>query len=172
MRKLRLVAILAFALGAVSAGPAPAAQDNVYNVTPVVSNGYLPTAKPPDPNLVNAWGLVAGPTTPWWVSDNGADISTLYNAAGTKQGLEVHVNSAPTGVVFANIPPNFPVGPANRSAIFIWSTETGTIQGWHPTVANTAQAKVTTAGAVYKGLAIAATATGPQLYASDFTQGR
>jgi uncharacterized protein (TIGR03118 family) len=172
MRKLRLVAILAFALGAVSAGPAPAAQDNVYTVTPLVSNGYLPTAKPPDPNLVNAWGLVAGPTSPWWVSDNGTDLSTLYRGDGTKIGLEVHVNTAPTGIVFANIPGNFPVGALNRPAIFIFSTESGTIQGWHPTVGNTAQVKVTTAGAVYKGLAIAATATGPQLYASDFTQGR
>src|SRR5262252_10713635 len=26
-----------------------------------------------DTALVNAWGLVAGPTTPWWVSDNGTD---------------------------------------------------------------------------------------------------
>ena len=32
--------------------------------------------------------------------------------------------------------------------------------------------KVTTPGAVYKGLAIAISATGPQLYASDFVDGR
>src|SRR5262249_20182633 len=31
-----------------------------------------------DPNLVNAWGLSHGPNTPLWVSDNGADVSTLY----------------------------------------------------------------------------------------------
>ena len=36
-----------------------------------------------DGNLVNAWGLTAGPTTPWWVSDNGTDKSTLYNGDGT-----------------------------------------------------------------------------------------
>ena len=30
-----------------------------------------------DPLLVNAWGIAHGPTTPWWVSDNGTGVSTL-----------------------------------------------------------------------------------------------
>ncbi len=168
---LRLVAVGVAVLAAVvAASQAPAAQDNSYTVTPLVSNGGVPAPKT-DPHLVNAWGLVASPTSPWWVSDNGADLSTLYRADGSKVPLEVHVNSAPTGLVFANIPGNFPVG-ANQPAIFIWSTETGTIQGWHPTLGNTAQVKVTTVGAVYKGLAIAISATGPQLYATDFADAR
>src|SRR5713101_6903632 len=176
MTKTQLIRLLAVGaavlVGAVAAGSAPAAQDdNSYTVHPLISNGGVP-APMTDPHLVNAWGLTAGPTSPWWVSDNGVDLSTIYKADGSKQGLEVHVDSAPTGAVFANIPGNFPVGPANRSAIFIWSTETGTIQGWHPTIGTTAQAKVTSPGAVYKGLAIATTATGPRLYATDFTQGR
>ena len=44
-----------------------------------------------DPDLKNAWGLTSGPTSPWWVSDNGTNKSTLYNAAGVKQGLIVSV---------------------------------------------------------------------------------
>ena len=32
-----------------------------------------------DPNLVNGWGIVHGPATPWWVANNGTDTSTLYN---------------------------------------------------------------------------------------------
>jgi hypothetical protein len=32
-----------------------------------------------DPNLVNAWGAAYGPTSPLWVSDNGTDVSTLYD---------------------------------------------------------------------------------------------
>jgi hypothetical protein len=32
--------------------------------------------------LVNAWGLVAGPSTPWWVADDGTDVSTLYDGDG------------------------------------------------------------------------------------------
>ncbi|HYM83791.1 MAG TPA: TIGR03118 family protein, partial [Candidatus Dormibacteraeota bacterium] len=34
-----------------------------------------------DPSLVNAWGMSFGPTTPVWVSDNGADVATLYRGA-------------------------------------------------------------------------------------------
>src|SRR5438552_15856536 len=35
-----------------------------------------------DPHLVNAWGLVAGPSTPWWVSNNYTNSSTLYDGTG------------------------------------------------------------------------------------------
>src|SRR5256885_9376967 len=41
-----------------------------------------------DAGLVNAWGLVASATSPWWVADNGADLSTLYNGnTGAKVAL-------------------------------------------------------------------------------------
>jgi hypothetical protein len=36
-----------------------------------------------DTALVNPWGVSHGPTTPFWVSDNGTDASTLYAADGT-----------------------------------------------------------------------------------------
>src|ERR1700748_2484465 len=39
-----------------------------------------------DPNLLNPWGLTASGTSPFWVSDNGAGVSTLYNASGVAQG--------------------------------------------------------------------------------------
>ena len=32
-----------------------------------------------DPGLVNPWGLAASPAGPWWVSDNNAGVSTIYN---------------------------------------------------------------------------------------------
>src|ERR1041384_4380980 len=44
----------------------------------LLSDGAIPADRT-DPNLVNAWGLVAGPTTPWWISDNGTGKSTLFN---------------------------------------------------------------------------------------------
>jgi hypothetical protein len=40
------------------------------------------TAANLDPNLVNAWGMSRGTGSPWWISDNGTGLSTLYNAAG------------------------------------------------------------------------------------------
>src|SRR5437660_848934 len=48
-----------------------------------------------DPNLINPWGLVAGPTSPFWVSDNNAGVSTLYTGQGKTVPLVVNVPPAP-----------------------------------------------------------------------------
>src|SRR2546422_3796742 len=64
-----------------------------------------------DPDLVNPWGLSSSPTSPIWVSDNGAHVSTLYDGAGAKIGLTVQIpgptnlpTGTPTGTVFNNTP--------------------------------------------------------------------
>ncbi len=173
---VKKIGILAFALAAVAVLTAPCAaavSPNRYTVTPLVSNNGVPGTVV-DANLVNAWGLVAGPATPWWVADNGADLSTLYNATGAKRALEVGVAGAPTGLVFNCDSTSFRVGSSNAGALFIFATEGGTIAGWHPSLGTVAQVKVDSsgAGAVYKGLAIASTATGLQLYATDFANAR
>ena len=62
---------------------ATAAASGSFTVTPLVSNNGVPGTTPDD-NLVNAWGLAAGPATPWWVADNGTGVSTLYTGAGAK----------------------------------------------------------------------------------------
>jgi uncharacterized protein (TIGR03118 family) len=168
MKLHRVVIVCALVAGAVAAAPAPGAPKGSFTATPLTSNGGVPAPKT-DAHLVNAWGLVSGPTTPWWVADNGADLSTLYNATGTKQALEVHVAGAPTGVVFNGTTGAFPVGTA-ATGRFIFDTEAGQILAWAAGAAATPE--VTTPGAVYKGLAIATTATGPQLYATDFANGK
>src|SRR5262249_56636829 len=53
-----------------------------------------------DPHLVDAWGLVAGPTTPWWVDNATTNTSTLYDGTGTVLPLVVSVPGQPTGIVF------------------------------------------------------------------------
>src|SRR5437016_13104656 len=135
-----------------------------YEQHNLVSDGAVP-ADLVDAALVNAWGLVASATSPWWVADNGTDSSTLYNGStGAKLSLRVSVPSAPTGVVF-NGGTGFVVtsGSTSGAARFIFATEQGTILGWNPAVAAT-QAVVgvdnSAGGAVYKGLAIASTAAG------------
>src|SRR5436190_23353351 len=79
--------------------PLQAAEGNSYTVTPLVSDvaGAAPVL---DPNLQNAWGLTASSTSPRWVADNGASVSTLYNGQGVKQALTVSagLNGAPTDV--------------------------------------------------------------------------
>ncbi|TLZ60372.1 MAG: TIGR03118 family protein [Methanobacteriota archaeon] len=165
------LAVLAFSIAPASARSHAEDGDNGYAVTALVSSDGVPGTVV-DPDLVNAWGLAASSTSPWWVADNHADVSTLYNAAGAKLGLTVAVAGGPTGLVF-NGGTGFPVGPSNGAARFIFSTEGGTISGWNPSVGTTSQVTVdrSAAGAIYKGLAIANTATGAQIYATDFWNG-
>ena len=91
-----LVVVLAAA--ATIAASAAASSGGSFIVTPLFSNNGVPGTTT-DTNLVNAWGLGAGPTTPWWVSDNGMGVSTLYNGngTGTKIPLTVTVGDSPTG---------------------------------------------------------------------------
>ena len=77
-----------------------------YQVTNLVSN-QIGQGKHIDPLMVNAWGLVHAPGSPFWVSDQGSGWSTLYNGNGAIQGLKVLIPSAsgagpgsPTGIVF------------------------------------------------------------------------
>ncbi|HXG98220.1 MAG TPA: TIGR03118 family protein [Gemmatimonadales bacterium] len=141
----------------------------------LVSDGAV-SADHVDAALVNAWGLAASATSPWWVADNGTDSSTLYNGnTGATIALRVGVAGAPTGVVF-NGGASFVVtnGTASGPARFIFATESGTIAGWSPAVAVTRAALAvdnSAAGAVYKGLAIATTASGERLYATNFHAG-
>src|SRR5256714_9922380 len=89
-----------------------------------------------DSNLVNSWGLVHGPGTPWWVADNGTGVSTLYDGTGTILGLVVAIPNAPgtgpgnpTGIVFNGSPNDFLV--MGQHARFIFVSEDGTISAWN-----------------------------------------
>jgi len=153
--------------------PLQAAEDNAYTVTPLVSD-QLGAAPVHDTNLVNAWGLAASATSPWWVANNGTSTSTLYNG-NTGQPVplvvSVGVDSGPTGVVF-NGGSGFVVtsGSSSAPARFIFDSEDGLIRGWNPGVdpTNAVVAPATAdPDAIYKGLAIA----GGMLYASDFHNG-
>ena len=160
-----------------SGGGSPAAS-SPYTVTKLVGDVAGEGAQV-DPNLINAWGLVAGPSTPWWVSNNHTNTSTLYDGTGAVLPLVVTVPGAPTGIVF-NGGSGFVVTDGTNSgpATFIFSTESGVISGWNQAVPPPAATQALTGidrsgeGAIYKGLAIASTATGDQLYATDFHNAR
>jgi uncharacterized protein (TIGR03118 family) len=131
-----------------------------------------------DPHLVNPWGLSAGPTTPIWVSDNGADVSTLYS--GDTAGLPVKAaplvvsipDGAPTGQVF-NDTTSF-VLPDGTPARFLFASESGTLTGWNPQLKpiTSAVTVATSPDAVYKGLALLHTNGSALLLAADFHHGR
>jgi len=149
-----------------------------YTLTKLVADTAGAAAQV-DPHLVNPWGLVAGPATPWWVSDNVTSLSTLYDGTGAVLPLVVTVPGAPTGIVF-NGGSGFVVsdGTDMGPATFIFATMSGVISGWNQAVPPPAATQALTgidrsgAGAIYKGLAIASTATGDQLYATDFHNAR
>jgi uncharacterized protein (TIGR03118 family) len=172
-RRQTVMLALALVLGAalVAASPLTAAERNAYTVTPLVSDqpGVAPHT---DGNLVNAWGLTAGPMTPWWVSDNGKNKSTLYGGDGTPRSLVVTVDGGPTGTVF-NGTSGF-VLPTGGKALFLFDSEDGIIRAWNGAQGTTAIVvkNRSDVGAIYKGLAIADTAAGPRLYAADFHNAR
>jgi uncharacterized protein (TIGR03118 family) len=138
-----------------------------------------PTVTNQDLHLINSWGLARSSTSAWWVSDNHTGFSTLYDGNGSPQKLVVTVptpkdatgTSAPTGTVF-NPTTSFEVAPG-RAAIFIFVTEDGTISGWNPKVNPTVAIRMVNrpGDAIYKGLAIAQTAKGAFLYATNFKTG-
>jgi uncharacterized protein (TIGR03118 family) len=188
-RLIHAVPIVAVAaLVPVLLGPA-AAQGYGYppvNPTPATVPGYKQVnlvsdqtgvALRTDPNLVNPWGISFGASTPFWVSDNGKGVSTLYQESGdtvpsATAPLVVTIPAppgatgaaSPTGTVL-NGTQGFALA-TGKPSLFLFATEDGTISGWSPSVDMThAILKVdNSAGAVYKGLAL----LGNQLFAANF----
>jgi uncharacterized protein (TIGR03118 family) len=169
----RAVLVLALLVGAalVVAAPLSAAKPAGFTVNALVSDqpGVAPVT---DPDLVNPWGLTSSAGSPWWVSDNGTDKSTLYNGAGAKQGLIVSVAGGPTGTVF-NPTAGFAL-PTGGKALFLFDGEDGIVRGWNGAQGTTAVVVKdrSDVGAIYKGLALADTPNGPRLYAADFHNAR
>jgi uncharacterized protein (TIGR03118 family) len=165
-----LVAISFFAVSLLIA-PQGQAQTG-YLQTNLVSD-VTGVAANTDPNLQNAWGIASSATSPFWVSDNGSGLSTLYNSSGTPQALVVTVPAAgsasggtPTGVVF-NGSSDFQIS-TGTAARFIFATEDGTISGWASGTQATVKVDNAPTSAVYKGLALGNNGTGNFLYAANF----
>jgi uncharacterized protein (TIGR03118 family) len=140
--------------------------DLVVNKSPLTDkNGIVHSSNQVDPNLLNPWGVTEIPTgSPFWISDNGAGVSTLYNVPTSAPNtvippVPVRVVSiptpvdllgrsgAPTGTVFniTTLPDPTKGGfvikgvdannnPTSAPARFIFATEDGTIVGWNPGV--------------------------------------
>jgi uncharacterized protein (TIGR03118 family) len=153
---------------------------NAYGVARLVAD-EAGQAKATDPNLVNAWGLAAGPTTPWWVNAADSDKAAIYDGKGAILPLSVDVAGGPTGLVF-NGGSSFVVSDGNGASgasLFLFATEAGTIRGWNsgvpmpsPSTQTFVVADRSSVDANYKGLAIASTANGDMLYAADFHNAR
>jgi uncharacterized protein (TIGR03118 family) len=144
-----------------------------YNLYPLVSDGPSVTAPLADSALVNGWGLSASATSPWWISNNKSNTSTLYSGVGSKNATVVTVAGGPTGTIANPGTVDFVISQNGSSgaARFLFDTLGGQILGWSPTV-NATNAIVavdnSAAGAEYTGLATA----NDRLYAADFHNAR
>jgi len=162
----------AFVLACVLIWPATSFAQK-YQQTNLVSNASGNGATTVDPSLVDPWGIARGTTSPWWVSDRAAGVSTLYTGAGTKVLLTVTVpNGSPTGVVFNGSPPDFFVTPGgNNSAHFIFVSLTGTISAWNSGAAAVVEIPGSP-NSVLTGVTIAQIGDDRFLYVADLRQGK
>src|SRR5712664_3755596 len=171
MRK-GILSVVAALVEVIILGSVQPAVAQFYTQRNLVSDGAVP-ADLVNTDVINAWGLVSGPTTPWWIADNGTGRTTLYNVgtgaiqatftvpgAGGQQGT-------PTGVVF-NGGTGFVVTNSGGTspARFIFASEDGTISGFRGApiviaVDNSAS------GAVYTGLATATPPTAHSLSSAN-----
>ena len=139
---------------------------------PTILNSDIAGISPfTDANLVNPWGMVATPSGPWWVSDNGTGLSTLYDGTGKTQALVVTIPGAgggsgvPTGIAF-NSTTDFKIG--GNATHFLFAGEDGTISGWSSGTSAVIAVDNSGASAVYKGLALGSASGANYLYAANF----
>jgi uncharacterized protein (TIGR03118 family) len=184
----KLPGLAAAALLTLSAGSFADAQN--YTQVNLVANtsGVAPVT---DPHLVNPWGMSRSSGSPWWISDNGTGLSTLYNGAGVINSLVVTIPKAnpasktfptgtPTGTIANGSPTDFVLAPG-AAADFLFATIDGTISGWNPTVGvasgstppstNAVVVVKTTDGSSYTGLTSATINGNRYLYAANFNKG-
>jgi len=163
---------------------------STYVRTDMVSdNTDIIPAAVEDPRLVNAWGLAFGPTSPFWINDNGTGLSTLYqynfgtglvdvlaqpSVVVPPPSIDPGATSAPTGIVF-NPANAFTPNPIFSGDLFIFATEDGTISGWQPSFGDNAVLRVDNTdpdGPVYKGLAMGVDGANVELFATNFRSGK
>lgn len=181
------------------AGANAAAAANSYKIDLLVSN--QPGAAHKDARLRNPWGIAFLPGGPFWIADNVAGLSTVYDGAGAINSVFVKIPlpapprrpdigkvSAPVGIV-SNTANNFFVdGDPSWPARFMFDSEDGTIAAWFSSEGtsstividnslNGANCKPKPAancqGAVYKGLALGTNKKhGALLFAANFRSGK
>jgi uncharacterized protein (TIGR03118 family) len=128
-----------------------------------------------DTNLVNAWGMSFSSSSPFWISDNGSGLSTLYavtnDSSGmahvVRQGLQVTIpgNGTPTGQAF-NSTREF------HTNLFLFVSEDGTISGWRGSLGTAAEVLVPGSDTnVYKGMTLVSNGPALVLLAANFRQG-
>src|SRR5579864_9617731 len=68
-----------------------------------------------DPGMINAWGNAISATSPFWLTNTGSGLSTVYSGAGsvTISTTRVTVPPAPSSGATIGTPTGIVVSPAN-----------------------------------------------------------
>lgn len=156
--------------------PMPARAELFSQINLVTDDQTINPAMLTDPNLKNAWGISFASASPFWVSDNGSGVATLYNVnpvtnATTMNSLVVSIppvpNGTPTGQVF-----NTGGSGAFNGNVFLFVSEDGTISGWRGALGTAAETlQIPDSANVYKGTALATINLNTYLYAANFRAG-
>jgi uncharacterized protein (TIGR03118 family) len=164
-----LITMAAFGIGAVVTCSSRA-EAAAYTQTDLVSD-VAGLAELTDPALKNPWGVSESATSPFWISDQGTGLSTLYTVNGTtvvsESALSV-ATASPTGQV-NNATTGFVVNGTTKPASFIFANLNGTITAWNSSLGTApgtpAAVEVTNPNASYTGLTIDKTTQ--QIYAAN-----
>jgi uncharacterized protein (TIGR03118 family) len=170
-RRLALIGLgFCWTLGLVGiAGPAEAG--DLFVAKPLATHAT-------DAQLINPWGISASDMSPFWISDNGAGVSTLYSVDPTTNVATKLSFPSPTGVV---IPGDgsvtgqvFNGGASFNGDRFLFVSEDGTISGWRSALGANAETLQTGLPAnIYKGVTLDTTTGGNSyLLSANFLSGK
>jgi uncharacterized protein (TIGR03118 family) len=127
-----------------------------------------------DARLLNAWGIAADASGNFLVCSNHNGDALWYDGAGMDVGTPITISAvdttalgAPAGVV-RNTTSDFKLPGTAEAAKMIFVTEDGLVLAWSSGLNAIKVADRSAAGAVYKGVAIAADGSDNFIYAANF----
>jgi uncharacterized protein (TIGR03118 family) len=162
------------------------ARGDVISITNLVTDDQTAnSAQITDPFLKNAWGISHTTGSPFWVSDNGAGVATLYQVNPNTDATTKVILGAPPdpsgGVVIPPPGSGTPTGQTFNTAagtgafsgdLFLFVSEDGTISGWRNALGTTAEVLQTADTAnVYKGTTLLTTGGHSYLLSANFRAG-
>lgn len=162
---------------AASLAQSPARAD-IIQTNLVTDDQSVNQAKITDPNLVNPWGISSspanpsGPMGPFWVSDNGTGVSTLYSVDPTTNAtaavplvVTIPGDGSVTGQAFNTT-------SAFNGDRFLFVNEDGTISGWRGALGTNAEVLQTAdPNNIYKGAALDVVNSNAYLLSANFGTG-
>jgi uncharacterized protein (TIGR03118 family) len=164
------------AAAAATAMALPASADFIKSTNLITDDQTANPAQTTDTNLVNGWGISYGPNSPFWVSDNGTGVTTVYRVNPTTNvttKIPLTVSIPGDGSVSGQAFNGAAASGAFHGDAFLFVNEDGTVSGWRGSLGTTAE--VLQAGSVanlYKGTTTAMVGGHEYLYSANFRSGQ